>query len=1109
MSRNFVNIINHLSDIKEMIHDNLCDDKDSASNVDDGGQRRSPFEKGDDCGEKDADVDDCKVSENENENCGRRPTVILTPKSSIAMRERKCTPSLTPGCVTPMSSGMRSSKESVRTATKSRQEQIEKFNVHYMNTGMIDRSIISDMAGDNLQPDWSANSRMNKNPSDQSNRMINKPNSSSKKVSERKISAFSNGDSKNMDLDIKVESPEKRSRAGSSHKSERDHSHPIPSERNHSNLDWSAGSSKSKKIASIEDYGTVDYLMNDQTMVIPKKHKEHTCQNQKSKGRKRHRPARQDTVYVPTNCNCCREYKYKGSKTSEIDTHHRQLKSNNTILEQSEGSYKESPEEDLIQTRADLHIKSTKRSRFAQIGDRDDEEDDKIRRISLNVNLSVRNSPDSSERFNKEIKFDSQHTLSEGELETPTKFERFGVLSKKRIREASKEKELRLSEQESRTENEPRKDDFNDPNKTSGESDSEDNRYEERETIGAMTPRELRGSPDLTKGEFSFGVITRGQSTSTELGGDFFGFAPPTTMQNSQVWTLGDGESPLFQHNREFLSPSKFQPKNFDTPKNQFFTKKKIDTVTHVMNTPSMIRPDTPNEPGEVLTTEAGLIENEEPNKSYYLDGQKSHTQSVHKISPETSPTSIARTQPKPAPKATRKSSSKKSKQSRKSPPMSSDTSRSSKIQSRDLDSQNNNQKKPNRKKSPIHDKNIRKRIRESDWKQVSALPRRGQDDGSLSKVGVKQKSLEDLTIGSQGIISGIQSPMVGNSNSQGTRKESGITPKASTYKSQTMPGLRRGTSGQTAQLQDAIETLLDQRSLANTGNLPDRDLVGAISVLLGTGSPKLPTVGSQKRVQKMIEGLAREAKIAEEMIEKWRLKPVRKLSNNAQEQKRNKTMKELESTMIKGIKSGAIQAGKSFNPNGTYVPKAQRLERVMKKLQTNVGYQDGVRKDIKKFETQYHSQCKDEESEIQMTPLDGPSKIFSNMPSTTGKYPEKSSQSDRKTNARGVDHPPKISPKSKTFFSTLARGSKAVKQMLYNRTEDENHIDSERVGFSGNIADTLGDKSYEDHQKQQWHPGTPERSHNEKGNDEGDRGMPTLKINLKEGRKRGESNNG
>jgi hypothetical protein len=188
-----------------------------------------------------------------------------------------------------------------------------------------------------------------------------------------------------------------------------------------------------------------------------------------------------------------------------------------------------------VQTRADLPIKSRERSRFAQTGDLDDEEYDRMRRISPNVNLSVCNIPDSSDRFDKEIKFDSQDRLSERELETPSKFESFGILSKKRIQEDSKEKEPRLSEQESRTQNEPRKDDFNDPNKTSGESDSEGNRDEERETIGALTPRELRGSPDMTTVDFSFGDFTRGQSTSTELGGDLFGFAPPTTMQNSQV----------------------------------------------------------------------------------------------------------------------------------------------------------------------------------------------------------------------------------------------------------------------------------------------------------------------------------------------------------------------------------------------------------------------------------------------------------------------------------------------------------------------------------------------------------------------------------------------
>lgn len=232
--------------------------------------------------------------------------------------------------------------------------------------------------------------------------------------------------------------------------------------------------------------------------------------------------------------------------------------SNNTILEQSEGSYRESPEEDLVQTRADLHVKSRKRSRFAQIGDLDDEEDDGIRRMGRNTNRSVRKTPDSSDRFDKEIKFDSQHTLSERKLETPSKFESFGVLSKRKIQLASKEKELRLSEQESRTENEPRKDNSNDPNKTSSESDSEGNRDEERETIGEMTPIELQLSQDLTKREFSFGVITRGQSLSTELGADLFGFAPPRTIQNSPVWSQRDEVTPNFQHNRGFLSPSKF-----------------------------------------------------------------------------------------------------------------------------------------------------------------------------------------------------------------------------------------------------------------------------------------------------------------------------------------------------------------------------------------------------------------------------------------------------------------------------------------------------------------------------------------------------------------------
>ena len=125
--------------------------------------------------------------------------------------------------------------------------------------------------------------------------------------------------------------------------------------------------------------------------------------------------------------------------------------------------------------------------------------------------------------------------------------------------------------------------------------------------------------------EFSFGIMTRGQSTSTEIGADIVGFVPKTTMQNSPSGTLGGSESPDLQHNREFLSPSKFQPK-CDTPKNHFFTKKKIDTAGHVLNTPSIIRQDTLDEPGEVLTTEANLIEDEEPNKKYRSDRDKSNT---------------------------------------------------------------------------------------------------------------------------------------------------------------------------------------------------------------------------------------------------------------------------------------------------------------------------------------------------------------------------------------------------------------------------------------------------------------------------------------------------
>ena len=74
---------------------------------------------------------------------------------------------------------------------------------------------------------------------------------------------------------------------------------------------------------------------------------------------------------------------------------------------------------------------------------------------------------------------------------------------------------------------------------------------------------------------------------------------------------------------------------------------------------------------------------------------------------------------------------------------------------------------------------------------------------------------------------------------------------------------------------------------------------------------------------------------------------------------------------------------------------------------------------------------------------------------------------------------------------------------MLYNRTEDENHIDSERVGLSrGSIADTLREGSYDDHQKVQWDPVSPENERKEKVID-GDEGLPTLKIKVNQGRKR------
>ena len=126
---------------------------------------------------------------------------------------------------------MRERRESVRTATKIRKEQIEKFNVHYMNTGIIRRSLIEDTAGNNMldnspQPEFCSNTKMKINPPHQSNCVVNSPDSSARKVSERKTSACKDGHSKNMALDIEIHTPDKRSRANSSPKSPRDHSNP-------------------------------------------------------------------------------------------------------------------------------------------------------------------------------------------------------------------------------------------------------------------------------------------------------------------------------------------------------------------------------------------------------------------------------------------------------------------------------------------------------------------------------------------------------------------------------------------------------------------------------------------------------------------------------------------------------------------------------------------------------------------------------------------------------------------------------------------------------------------------------------------------------------------
>ena len=91
MARNFVNIINHLSDIKGMIHDNLCDNKSGGSDADDTAHAFDPAGR-----QWDGTVvgdDDLVVSETENENWDR-PSRSLTRnsdnrRSSLSIRERR------------------------------------------------------------------------------------------------------------------------------------------------------------------------------------------------------------------------------------------------------------------------------------------------------------------------------------------------------------------------------------------------------------------------------------------------------------------------------------------------------------------------------------------------------------------------------------------------------------------------------------------------------------------------------------------------------------------------------------------------------------------------------------------------------------------------------------------------------------------------------------------------------------------------------------------------------------------------------------------------------------------------------------------------------------
>jgi hypothetical protein len=73
---------------------------------------------------------------------------------------------------------------------------------------------------------------------------------------------------------------------------------------------------------------------------------------------------------------------------------------------------------------------------------------------------------------------------------------------------------------------------------------------------------------------------------------------------------------------------------------------------------------------------------------------------------------------------------------------LSPDTSKSSIRQSKDLDSQNDTNKYLNRKKSPVHNEKIRKKIERSYYKKHSAPLHGGPNDSTSSNSGVKEKPL-------------------------------------------------------------------------------------------------------------------------------------------------------------------------------------------------------------------------------------------------------------------------------------------------------------------------------------------------------------------------------